>query len=144
MGFFDKLKASLQKTQEKFAHEIKRIVTFSPTITTHSIEELEAVLIGADFGTAMTEQIVTAVRKAYETQGREGLDVYAIARREMEKELNAAVIPLRAEPGLTVVSIVGVNGTGKTTTTAKLATLFLHQATTGAMAAGTTCPPAAI
>src|SRR5947209_18911068 len=122
MGFFDKLKASLKKTQDQFVHEIKRIVTFSPTITQHSIEELEALLIGADFGMAMTDQIVSAVRKAYESQGREGLDVYAIARREMEKELSIAVVPLRRTPnGLTVVSVVGVNGTGKTTSCAKLA-----------------------
>jgi fused signal recognition particle receptor len=144
MGFFDKLKASLQKTQEKFVHEIKRIVTFSPTIATHSIEELEALLIGADFGMAMTQQIVDAVRKAYETQGREGLDVYAIARREMEKELNAAIIPLKENPGLTVVSIVGVNGTGKTTTTAKLAYFLQQQGKSSVLAACDTFRAAAI
>lgn len=121
MGFFDKLKASLKKTQDQFVHEVKRIVTFSPTITQHSIEELEALLIGSDFGTAMTQQIVDAVRKAYETQGRDGLDVYAIARREMEKELSTALVPLQRNPGLTIVSVVGVNGTGKTTSCAKLA-----------------------
>jgi fused signal recognition particle receptor len=144
MGFFDKLKASLQKTQDKFVHEIKRIVTFSPTITTHSIEELEALLIGGDFGMAMTNQIVEAVRKGYETQGRGGLDVYAIARREMEKELNAAVVPLKENPGLTVVSIVGVNGTGKTTTTAKLAYHLQQQGKSSVLAACDTFRAAAI
>lgn len=145
MGFFDKLKASLQKTQEKFVHEIKRIVTLSPTITTHSIEELEAVLIGADFGTAMTSQIVEAVRKAYETQGRQNLDVYAIARREMEKELAVAVVPLKKNPtGVTVVSIVGVNGTGKTTTSAKLAYYAQQKGDTSVLAACDTFRAAAI
>ncbi len=145
MGFFDKLKASLQKTQEKFVHEIKRIVTFSPTITQHSIEELEAVLIGGDFGTAMTEQITKAVRKAYETQGRDGLDVYAIARREMEKELAAGVAPLKRNPsGLTIVSIVGVNGTGKTTTSAKLAHFTQKQGDGSVLAACDTFRAAAI
>jgi fused signal recognition particle receptor len=145
MGFFDKLKATLQKTQEKFVHEIKRIVTFSPTITTHSIEELEAVLIGADFGTAMTDQIVTAVKKAYETQGREGLDVYAIARREMEKELSSAAVPLKRNPtGVTIVSIVGVNGTGKTTTSAKLAYFAQKQGDGSVLAACDTFRAAAI
>jgi fused signal recognition particle receptor len=145
MGFFDKLKAGLQKTQEKFVHEIKRIVTFSPTITTHSIEELEAALIGADFGMAMTTQIVEAVRKAYETQGREGLDVYDIARREMTKELSAAVAPLNKNSGgLTIVSIVGVNGTGKTTTSAKLAYYFQKQGETSVLAACDTFRAAAI
>src|ERR1051325_1277400 len=135
MGFFDKLKASLKKTQDQFVHEMKRIVTFSPTITQHSIEELEALLISADFGMAMTDQIVSAVRKAYETQGREGLDVYAIARREMEKELSSAVVPLKRNPGLTIVSIVGVNGTGKTTTSAKLANYVQKQGDASVVAA---------
>jgi fused signal recognition particle receptor len=144
MGFFDKLKAGLQKTQEKLAHEIKRIVTFSPTITTHTIDELEALLIGADFGSAMTNQIVEAVRKAYETQGRQGLDVYAIARREMEKELTAAVVPLKQNPGLTIVSIVGVNGTGKTTTSAKLAYHLQQKGKSSVLAACDTFRAAAI
>lgn len=145
MGFFDKLKASLQKTQEKIIHEIKRVVTFSPTITTHSIEELEAVLIGGDFGMAMTEQIVSAVKKAYETQGREGLDVYAIARREMEKELSSAIVPLKRNPsGVTIVSIVGVNGTGKTTTSAKLAYYVQKQGDGSVLAACDTFRAAAI
>src|SRR4051812_41511019 len=145
MGFFDKLKASLRKTQDQFVHEMKRIVTFSPTITQHSIEELEALLISADFGVAMTEQIVSAVRKAYETQGREGLDVYAIARREMEKELSAGVQPLQRNPnGLTVVSVVGVNGTGKTTSCAKLAYYTQKQGDGSVLAACDTFRAAAI
>src|SRR5688572_13533795 len=145
MGFFDKLKAAVAKTQEKFVHDIKRIVTFSPTITQHSIEELEALLIGADFGTAMTDQIVSAVRKAYETQGREGLDVYAIARREMEKELSSGVEPLKRNPGgLTIVSIVGVNGTGKTTSCAKLAYFTQKQGEGSVLAACDTFRAAAI
>jgi fused signal recognition particle receptor len=145
MGFFDKLRAGLQKTLEKLAHEIKRIVTFSPTITQHSIEELEAVLIGGDFGMAMTTQIVDAVRKAYESQGREGLDVFAVARREMEKSLSGAAVPLAKNPaGLTVVSIVGVNGTGKTTTTAKLAFFQQQQGKISVLAACDTFRAAAI
>src|SRR5258706_7605638 len=145
MGFFNKLKASLNKTQDQFVHDIKRIVTFSPTITQHSIEELEALLIGADFGTAMTDQIVSAVRKAYETQGREGLDVYAIARREMEKELSTAVIPLKRNPsGLTIVSVVGVNGAGKTTSCAKLAYYVQKQGDGSVLAACDTFRAAAI
>jgi len=145
MGFFDKLKAGLQKTQEKLVHEIKRIVTFSPTITQHSIEELEAALIGADFGMAMTTQIVDAVRKAYESQGREGLDVYAIARREMEKSLAVAAVPIAKNPnGLTIVSIVGVNGTGKTTTSAKLAYFTQKNGGSSVLAACDTFRAAAI
>ncbi len=124
MGLFQKFKEGLQKTQQKLAHEIKRIVTASPKLTGSSMEDLEAALIGADLGSAVTAQIITAVKQAYETQGRAGLDVFSIARREVEKSLSSVPAELkRASSGLTVISVVGVNGTGKTTTSAKLAYL---------------------
>ena len=89
MGLFAKFKAGLPKTHAKLTHEIKRIVTRSPKLTAESLEELEAALIAADLGMAMTTQIVAAVKKAYETQGSAGLDVFAIARAEVEKSLSA-------------------------------------------------------
>jgi len=124
MGLFDKFKEGLKKTQEKLSHEIKRIVTFSPKLTEASLEDLEMTLIAADFGVEMTSQIVEAVRKSYETQGGDGLDLFAVARKELEKALakeNHALA--KNSSGVTVVSVVGVNGTGKTTTCAKLAHL---------------------
>lgn len=124
MGLFEKFKAGLQKTHSKLAHEIKRIVTRSPRLTAASTEELEAALLGADLGMTMTKQVMAAVQKAYETQGSAGLDVFAIASAEVARNLSSDKAALRKEAGLTVVSIVGVNGTGKTTTAAKLA----HQA----------------
>ena len=122
MGLFAKFKAGLQKTHSKLTHEIKRIVTRSPKLEAGTLEELEAALIGADLGMAMTSQIIAAVKKAYETQGGAGLDVFSIARGEVEKSFASNKSGLITAPGgLTVVSIVGVNGTGKTTTSAKLA-----------------------
>ncbi len=144
MGLFDKFKGGLQKTHEKLVHEIKRIVTLSPRLSGSSLEELEAVLLGADLGTGMTEQIVEAVRKAYETQGRSGLDVFEIASKEVETTLASAEGKLRKEPGLTVVSLVGVNGTGKTTTAAKLAYWTQQQGQTALLAACDTFRAAAI
>ncbi len=124
MGLFQKFKEGLQKTQAKLVHEIKRIVTASPRLTASSMEELEAALIAADLGMAVTGQILDAVKKSYETQGKAGLDFLAIARAEVEKSLAGATAGLKRQAeGLTVVSIVGVNGTGKTTTAAKLARL---------------------
>ena len=122
MGLFAKFKAGLQKTHAKLTHEIKRIITRSPKLTAESLEEIEQALIAADLGMAMTAQITGAVKKAYETQGGAGLDYLAIARAEIEKSLSANQAGLKKVPhGPTVVSIVGVNGTGKTTTSAKLA-----------------------
>jgi fused signal recognition particle receptor len=109
MGLLDKFKAGLQKTHQKLVHEIKRIVTGSPKLTSHSIEELEAALLGADLGMTMTMKIIDAVKKAYETQGGSGLDVFEIASKIVEDSLkndNSGL--LKKNDGLTVVSIVGV------------------------------------
>jgi len=145
MGLFQKFRDGLQKTQSKLVHEIKRIVTLSPKLTGSTLEELEAALLGADLGTAMTDQIVAAVRKAYETQGRSGLEIFEIAQQEVEKSLSSAnAALLKAATGVTVVSLVGVNGTGKTTTSAKLAHLLQFKKQAVLLAACDTFRAAAI
>jgi len=145
MGLFEKFKAGLQKTHAKLAHEIKRVITRSPKLTGQSLEELEAALIAADLGMPMTTQIIAAVKRAYETQGGAGLDVFAIATAEVEKSLASNQSALRkADSGLTVISIVGVNGTGKTTTAAKLAWLIQSRGETAVLAACDTFRAAAI
>src|SRR5258707_1241032 len=145
MGLFSKFKAGLQKTHSKLTHEIKRIVTRSPRLDAASLEELEAALIGADLGMAMTTQIIDAVKKSYETQGSNGLDVFGVAEQEVEKSLASNQAALRnSGNGVTVVSIVGVNGTGKTTTAAKLAHFVQTRRQTALIAACDTFRAAAI
>jgi fused signal recognition particle receptor len=145
MGLFDKFKAGLAKTHNRLVHEIKRIVTRSPKLDAASLEELEAALIGADLGMAITTQIMDAVKKGYETQGGTGLDVFTVAASEIEKNFPAANGKLKEIPGgVSVVSIVGVNGTGKTTTSAKLAHFIQSQNKTAILAACDTFRAAAI
>ena len=121
MGIFDKFKTGLQRTREKLSREITRIVTDSPKLDDEALEELEFTLIGADLGTSMTEKILASVRDKYETQGNAGLDVLGVAKREVSGSFEEGIKDLKHESGPTVVSVIGVNGTGKTTTSAKLA-----------------------
>ena len=145
MGLFDKFKAGLQKTHSKLAHEIKRIITRSPKLDAAALEDLEAALIAADLGMDMTTQIISAVKKDYETQGSSGRDVFAVAEHEVARSLSTNHPELRRAPGgLTVVSIVGVNGTGKTTTAAKLAHLLRSRGEPVLLAACDTFRAAAI
>jgi len=145
MGLFDKFKAGLQKTHNQLTHEIKRIITRSPRLGAEAIEELEVALISADLGMDMTAQILASVKKAYESQGGGGLNVFAVAEREVESSLasNNSEL-LRAANGPTIVSIVGVNGTGKTTTAAKLAYLINSRGQTALLGACDTFRAAAI
>jgi fused signal recognition particle receptor len=145
MGFFDKLKSAISRTTSTLTHELKRIVTRSPKLTAENFEELEAALLRADLGMAMAQQIIAAARSAFETQGRSGLDFIEIAAREVEKSLSAGNPALSKLPtGVTVVSIVGVNGTGKTTTSAKLAHLVQQRGEPAVLAACDTFRAAAI
>lgn len=145
MGLLERFKTGLQKTHQRLVHEVRRIVTRSPKLTAATLEELEAALLGADLGLAMTEDILKAVRQAYETQGSEGADILAVARAQIEKQLLQLDTALRCNPaGLTVISIVGVNGTGKTTTSAKLAHHLRQQDRSAMLAACDTFRAAAI
>ncbi len=145
MGLFDKFKAGLQNTHDKLVHEMKRIVSRSPRLTGDSLDELQAALIAADFGAAMTEEIITAVRRSFETQGGSGLDVFAVASQVVAASLSSIAGGLHRDAGgPTVVSIVGVNGSGKTTTGAKLAHLVQSRGETALLAACDTFRAAAI
>ena len=144
MGLFDKFKAGLQRTKEKLSHEITRIVTGSPKLDEDTLEEIEFALIGADLGMLMTQRILSAVRDSYETQGKDGLDVLGVARREIATSFTGGIQGLEEQDGLTVVSIVGVNGTGKTTTTAKLANRMYATGKTSVLAACDTFRAAAV
>src|SRR4051794_38112955 len=145
MGLFDKFKAGLQKSHNKLVHEIKRIVTLSPKLTGETLEELEAALLAADLGMAMTDQIIAAVKKTYEAQGRGGEQIFEVAERQVEKALEGNDATLEKQPsGVTVVSIVGVNGSGKTTTAAKLGHYLASRKQTCVLAACDTFRAAAI
>lgn len=144
MGLFDKFKAGLQRTKEKLSHEITRIVTGSPKLDEDTLEEIEFALIGADLGMPMTQRILSAVRDSYESQGKDGLDVLGVARREIAASFTGGVQDLQEQDGLTVVSMVGVNGTGKTTTTAKLANRMHATGKTSVLAACDTFRAAAV
>jgi fused signal recognition particle receptor len=122
MSLLARFKTGLAKTHSRLVHEIKRVATGSPKLDATTIEELEMALLGADLGMTMTDRIVTATRKAYEGQGRSGVDILEVAQREVERSFQGGEAHLiKADSGVTVVSVVGVNGTGKTTTSAKLA-----------------------
>lgn len=145
MGLFSKFKEGLRKTASKLGHDLKRIVSGSPKLTADTFEELEYALISSDIGRQMTGKILNAVRMQYESQGRDGLDVIGVATQEVEKSFsNEDNSLIRSPEGLTVVSLVGVNGTGKTTTTAKLASRLTVAGEKVVMAACDTFRAAAI
>ena len=121
MGLFTKLFSGLKNTQSKLSTEIRRIISRSPKLTEDDIEELEAALLASDIGLAVTGRVIDAVREKYESSGGKSGSVLEVAQTEVMSCLGDNNTSLAKRDGLTVVSLVGVNGVGKTTTAAKLA-----------------------
>jgi fused signal recognition particle receptor len=127
MGFFDKIKQSLTRTKEQFVERFEEVVkradepaNRSQPIDVETIAALEEALISADVGVAATEQIVQAVRAR---RGRTD-SLRTLVKEEIRSILKSANPPLANGRRPHVVLIVGVNGTGKTTTVGKLARLI--------------------
>jgi len=127
MGFFDRIKQSLTRTKEQFVERFEEVVKRADEparrtqpIDVETIEALEEALISADVGVAATDQIVQAVRAS---RGR-GESLRALVKEEIRRILRGADTPVGNGRRPHVVMIVGVNGTGKTTTVGKLARLL--------------------
>src|SRR5215470_17109160 len=124
MGLFSRLKESLQRTKESIVQRFEEVVRQSDTpdartrpIAVDTLDALEEILIGADVGVGATNQIVAAVAE----KSRRGEGLRDLVKQEITRILDGANgKPVTTVPP-TVMMIVGVNGTGKTTTVGKLA-----------------------
>ena len=117
MGVFSKLKDSLKKTREGFFKRVKRLLSFE-TLDAAALEEIEELLILSDMGSETVEEVIEALRERTE-KGSEPVEIL------QEVLIDILDIPFevpQAKPY--VVSVVGVNGTGKTTTIGKLSKLY--------------------
>lgn len=146
MGFFDRLKAGLTKTREKFTNKIEKLVIGYADIDEAFLEELEETLIMADVGIETTERLMKSVRggiKAKEINAPE--DLKPFLSKEIAKILGEFDVTTKyADKGTTVLLVVGVNGAGKTTTIGKLAAYYKKQGKSVILAAADTFRAAAI
>lgn len=146
MGFFDKLKAGLEKTRKSFTEKIEQLVIGYAKIDDEFIDDLEAVLLSADVGVKTTTKLIEEVRKgikAKEIQSPDDLKPF------LEKQISAILGEgssdlFNALQPPTVIMVVGVNGVGKTTTIGKLGNYYREQGAKVVLAAGDTFRAAAI
>lgn len=110
------------------------------------LEELEDVLIRSDLGLAMAARVAEAVGKGRYDRQVTPDDVKAILATEVERVLSPVALPIAAQAGQKpfVILVVGVNGSGKTTTIGKLAAKFTGEGKSVTLAAGDTFRAAAI
>ena len=123
MGFFDRIKESLTRTKEQLDQVIRRADepdARSRPVDLDTVEALEEALISADVGVAAADQIVSAVK----SKRRGGQSLRELVKEEIREILRGAEHPVPNGQRPHVMMIVGVNGTGKTTTVGKLARLL--------------------
>ena len=120
-SLFRKFKAGFSKSAQSIADATRGIFR-RPQLDASSIEELEEALFTADFGYETTEEIVDEIQEAYrKDRSLRGQDVAAIGVAVLKRVLEGSEGAVEYKDDRpTVICLVGVNGSGKTTTTAKL------------------------
>ena len=145
-SLFGRMKDAVARTRENLAERIEEVVSFSKEIDRDTLDNLEATLLAADLGTATTSQVLEAMREKVDRKQIGDVDeLKRVLKDELHSILTSASgAPAKAVGGPEVILVVGVNGTGKTTTIGKLANVLRAQGKTVLLAAADTFRAAAI
>jgi len=146
-GLFERMKQAVSRTRENLSERIDEVVSLNKEIDRNTLDDLEATLIGADLGSATTHQVLQNLReRADRKEIRDVTELKRLLQEELLAILNSANTPPveRAEGSPEVVLVVGVNGTGKTTTIGKLAQTIRSNGQTVLLCAADTFRAAAI
>ncbi|BBK34826.1 fused signal recognition particle receptor [Stella humosa] len=142
-GWFRRLKDGLARTSSRIAEGIGAIFT-KRKLDDATLEELETLLIQADLGVETAEQLVAGLRRERFGQEVSAEEVREHLAREIAKILAPVARPLVPASRPHVVLVVGVNGSGKTTTIGKLAKNWRAEGKRVIIAAGDTFRAAAV
>jgi fused signal recognition particle receptor len=126
-GFLDRMKQAVTRTRENLSERLEDVVSFHKEIDRSTLDDLEATLIGADLGTTTTHEVLEKLR---EKADRKQIKDVGELKRLLKEELLAILTQNGSQPVNSVegepevILVVGVNGTGKTTTIGKLANVL--------------------
>jgi fused signal recognition particle receptor len=146
-GFFERMKKALTATKENLVGRIESVLAGRTAIDANLLEDLEGVLLGADLGVKATAQVMNSIR---DQQKKQLIKTPDEVRAAIRAQLIAILEPKNtqsedtAAPAQEVWMIVGVNGTGKTTTVGKLAARYAQAGKHVLVCAADTFRPAAI
>ena len=145
MGLLDRLKQGLRKTREALGGALVRVV-LGRKLDEELLEEIEETLLRADVGVATSARLVDELREAGKRgEIRTGEEIVPFLKKSLVARLADGAGQLVAAPEKpTVILIVGVNGSGKTTSIAKLAGWLKEQGKKVVLAAGDTFRAAAV
>ena len=145
-GLFDRMKQAVTRTRENLSERIEEVVSFRQEIDRETLDDLEATLIAADLGSATTQEVLQALREKVDRKQIGNVDeLKHVLKGELLNILSRASLqPVKAVEPPEVIVVVGVNGTGKTTTIGKLAHALRAQGKTVLLCAADTFRAAAI
>jgi fused signal recognition particle receptor len=129
MGLFDKIRQGLKKTTQLLNTDIRDLFKSQGRLVDEAfLENLLEILVKTDMGVLAAQQIVDEVAVKFRARVVQMEDVLATVRKKLKELMPPESEPIRlVSPGPTVIMVAGVNGTGKTTSIAKLAHLFRSQ-----------------
>jgi fused signal recognition particle receptor len=145
-GLFSRMKQAVARTRESLSARIETVVALTRTVDEQTLENLESVLLTSDLGVQTTTTILDALRDRARRQAIDGgEELRALLKAQIRAILEAPqrVLPAPEAPP-TVTFLVGVNGTGKTTSAGKLAAWYRAQNRTVLLCAADTFRAAAI
>ena len=144
-GFFAKLKKGLDKTRSNFVDKVTGLFSGNSALDDDFFEELEELLIQADIGIHTTMELIDDLKYIVDEKDIETpSELYEIFKDELSDMLQDEEGKLELEDGLNIIMVVGVNGSGKTTTIAKIAKRFKENGKDVMLAAGDTFRAGAI
>jgi fused signal recognition particle receptor len=146
MGFFDKLKQGLAKTGRLLKTDVRDLFKSEGRLIDEAfLEEMRAILFKTDMGYDAVDQIIKEVAANFRGRVVTLDQVLETWKKKLKALMKQEDAPIRfAESGPTVIMVCGVNGTGKTTTIAKLAQMFKSQGKSVLLGAGDTFRAAAV
>ncbi len=145
-GIFDRMKQAVTRTRDSLGERLESVVAMTRGVDEAALEELEMSLIASDLGVHVAAEVTDQLReRAKREQIRDGAELRELLKASLKKILDDQAKPAKtvAEPPA-VILMVGVNGTGKTTTAGKLAAYYRRQGKTVLLCAADTFREAAI
>ncbi len=145
MGFFERLKEGLQKTRKGITEKLDQVLVSFGVINEELFDELEEVLITSDIGIETAMNVMTGLRKRVrDNKVTNPAAVKGLLKDQLEEMLGSGSAGLQIEPSPAVITVIGVNGVGKTTSIGKIASMLKKDGKRVLLAAGDTFRAAAI
>ena len=144
-GIADRFRQGLERSRQAMSQGLDGLLALGRQVDESMLDELEELLLAADLGAETSQEFVSRVRaEAKRTGSLSAADLRILLRQFLEEMLAGAAAPLELEARPSVVLILGVNGSGKTTSTGKLAAALRQSGKGVLLAAADTFRAAAV